>query len=258
MSSTNKTTHYELSQYVGSDKPTYLSDYNGDMLKIDTAINSAKTVADTATADIATLSTTVTTAQNTANTAVTNAATAQTTADGAVTNIGTLANLTTTSKTNLVSAINEVDGEIGNISNLTTDVKTDVVSAVNSIETKIEELDNYSTSETFTGKLYIDSNNVSHKIYRRVFTTATVDSSGTYDEFQIINDSNIKLVEGEGVIILDGYRVEIGTPDFGFGRISNIIENPTGMIYFQRDKNQFGNWGGLEVVLEYYKVVDNS
>lgn len=35
MASTNKTTNYELSQYVGSDKPTYLGDYNGDMLKID-------------------------------------------------------------------------------------------------------------------------------------------------------------------------------------------------------------------------------
>lgn len=36
MSSTNKTTNYNLSQYIGTDKPTYLGDYNGDMLKIDT------------------------------------------------------------------------------------------------------------------------------------------------------------------------------------------------------------------------------
>lgn len=36
MSSTNKTPNYKLSQYVGTDKPTYLGDYNGDMLKIDT------------------------------------------------------------------------------------------------------------------------------------------------------------------------------------------------------------------------------
>lgn len=35
MSSTNKTPNYNLSQYVGTDKPTYLGDYNGDMLKID-------------------------------------------------------------------------------------------------------------------------------------------------------------------------------------------------------------------------------
>lgn len=36
MSSSNKTTNYNLSQYIGTDKPTYLGDYNGDMLKIDT------------------------------------------------------------------------------------------------------------------------------------------------------------------------------------------------------------------------------
>lgn len=48
MSSTNKTVTIELSQYVGTDKPTYLTDYNGDMLKIDNAI--AQDRADIATA----------------------------------------------------------------------------------------------------------------------------------------------------------------------------------------------------------------
>lgn len=50
MSSTNKTPNYDLSQYVGTDKPTYLGDYNGDMLKIDTqmkANNDAATDAQT-------------------------------------------------------------------------------------------------------------------------------------------------------------------------------------------------------------------
>ena len=54
--------------------------------------------------------------------------------------IGTLSNLTTSAKTNLVSAINEVDSHadtnatnIGTLSDLTTSVKTDIVSAVNSI-----------------------------------------------------------------------------------------------------------------------------
>lgn len=38
MSSTNKTTNYQLSQFVGNDIPSWLNDYNGDMRKIDTAI----------------------------------------------------------------------------------------------------------------------------------------------------------------------------------------------------------------------------
>ena len=49
MSSTNKTTYYDLSQYIGTDKPTYLQDYNGDMSKIDTAIHNVNGVATTAT-----------------------------------------------------------------------------------------------------------------------------------------------------------------------------------------------------------------
>lgn len=35
MASTNKTTTLSLSQYTNSDKPSYLHDYNSDMLKID-------------------------------------------------------------------------------------------------------------------------------------------------------------------------------------------------------------------------------
>lgn len=49
MSSTNKTTYYDLSQYIDTDKPTYLQDYNDDMSKIDTAIHDVNAVATTAT-----------------------------------------------------------------------------------------------------------------------------------------------------------------------------------------------------------------
>lgn len=76
MSSTNKTQNYELSQYVGADKPTYLGDYNSDMLKIDTQM---KNNAD----NIASVGATATTANATANTALADAGTAQTTADNA-------------------------------------------------------------------------------------------------------------------------------------------------------------------------------
>lgn len=38
MASTNHTQNYSLSQFVGTDKPAWLGDYNQDMTKIDTAI----------------------------------------------------------------------------------------------------------------------------------------------------------------------------------------------------------------------------
>lgn len=48
MSSTNKTNYYSLSQYIDSDKPTYLSDYNSDMSKIDAGIHGVQETATTA------------------------------------------------------------------------------------------------------------------------------------------------------------------------------------------------------------------
>lgn len=86
MASTNKTTHYELSQYIGSDKPSYLGDYNSDMGKIDAGIYGAQSDATSALAD---------------------SASATLTANSALTAIGDLEDLNTTTKTDLVSAINE-------------------------------------------------------------------------------------------------------------------------------------------------------
>lgn len=105
MASTNKTSHYELSQYVGSDKPTYLTDYNNDMSAIDTGIYNAQTKAN----DGYTLADS---ADGKADQALTNAGNAQTDASTALTRIGTMANLTTSEKTTIVGAVNEVDGEI--------------------------------------------------------------------------------------------------------------------------------------------------
>lgn len=81
MSSTNKTSNYNLSQFLGSDKPAWLADYNQDMSKIDTQM---KANADSATG-------------------------ADGKADANTTKIGDLSYLSTTAKNNLVAAINEVD-----------------------------------------------------------------------------------------------------------------------------------------------------
>lgn len=85
MSATNHTTNYNLPQFIGTDKPTWLTDVNGAFSAIDTQM---KTNADSAT------------------TADTKATTAQT-------SVGTLSNLNTTDKTSAVSAINEVNTAVG-------------------------------------------------------------------------------------------------------------------------------------------------
>lgn len=103
MSSTNKTTNYELSQYVGSDKPTYLGDYNSDMLKIDTQM---KTNADNITA----VNATATTANTTANTALTNASTAQTTADNANTSASNASSVATQALSKATAVESTING----------------------------------------------------------------------------------------------------------------------------------------------------
>ena len=134
MASTNKTTHYNLSQYVGSDKPTYLVDYNGDMSAIDTGIYNAQAKADVNETSIGDLTQLTTTSKSSVVNAVNEV-------NGKANNIGNLSNLTTTANTDLVSAINEVDSEadtnttaIGILANLETVNKTNLVGAINELK----------------------------------------------------------------------------------------------------------------------------
>lgn len=120
MSSTNKTTNYELSQFIGSDKPAWLSDYNGDMGKIDAGIHSAQTTATGADGK----------------------------ADANTTKIGTLTNLTTTAKTDLVSAVNEVNTNAGTAQETATQAGT----LANGAKTTADALARYFTI-TQNGKI---------------------------------------------------------------------------------------------------------
>lgn len=101
MSSTNSTSNYSLSQFIGSDKPAWLSDYNGDMSKIDTQMK--------ANADAATAASGSATSANTA--------------------IGTLSSLSTTDKTSLVAAINEVNTNLGTTSGVASGASTTATAA---------------------------------------------------------------------------------------------------------------------------------
>lgn len=105
MSSTNSTTNYELSQFIGTDKPAWLSDYNGDMAKIDAGIHTAQTTATGADGK----------------------------ADSNTTAIGTLASLSTTAKTDLVSAINEVDTNADTAQNTANTASTNANTALTEI-----------------------------------------------------------------------------------------------------------------------------
>lgn len=63
MSSTNKTSNYELSQFVGTDIPSILTDYNGDMRKIDTAISEISESAGSSASAVSAMNTRLTSAE---------------------------------------------------------------------------------------------------------------------------------------------------------------------------------------------------
>lgn len=79
MAHTNQTPNYGLSEFLGTDKPAWLVDYNGDMEKIDLGLKAAKDVADAAKAeadqgalDIAAVTLTANSAEAKASAAISN------------------------------------------------------------------------------------------------------------------------------------------------------------------------------------------
>lgn len=136
MGATNTTANYNLSQFISTDKPAWLQDYNGDMLKIDTAINTAKLAADTA-------QSTATSAQSDATSAVNSVSTLATTVSSLSTAIGningTLNTITsligngtpTTTDHTIIGAINELHADQGDLDDLQTTDKSSLVAAIN-------------------------------------------------------------------------------------------------------------------------------
>lgn len=138
MSATNKTAVYELPIFLGTDVPSWLTDWNGAMGDIDTAIAAAKAAADaaastagTAATDIVTINGQITSLQNTVGT--------HTTQIGTISgNINTINSLigngtpTTTDQT-IIGAINELNAKEGNLANLTTTDKSSLVAAINEV-----------------------------------------------------------------------------------------------------------------------------
>lgn len=100
MSHTNSTPNYQLPQFVGTDKPAYLTDFNQAFSAIDTGIHAAKTAADTAGTDI----TEVENELNETNQNLTALGSTVSTLQGTVTSVSQTANQANTKADNLQNA----------------------------------------------------------------------------------------------------------------------------------------------------------
>lgn len=116
MASTNKTSNLQLSQFIATDTPTWLVDYNGDMEKIDAGVGRVEELAETAsTQAVGVASGLQATNQNV------------TTLSGQVANVQNQANTTTAS-------VNGINQRLGNtdISGIGDGTITGAISAQNS------------------------------------------------------------------------------------------------------------------------------
>lgn len=203
MSHTNSTENYNLPQFLGTDKPAWLGDINPAMSAIDTAIKTAS--------DNATTASTGTTANTTA--------------------IGTLANLTTTAKSDLVSAINEVDSDLATTS---TQVGTNT-GDISALDTKVTNL----TSDVDTLKNAFNLSNV---------TTSNISGTNVQGELSLAQNSTGSVFKVYGNI----HGTQISMPRTlvpGSENLTNRYAVATGLfLSASPDKAYQINTAGLDFV----------
>lgn len=176
MSATNHTTNYNLPQFVGTDKPTWLTDVNNAMSAIDTQM---KANADSATG----------------------ADTKATTANNA---IGTLANLETTAKTDLVSAVNEVNTKAGTAQE-TANTAIGTANATSSALNTFMQKFNLTNISQGTDTYYIKTGTVDNNM------TLAQNSDGSifkaYGNFRVHRNSSARSTQVQG---LNLYGIDTG------------------------------------------------
>ena len=165
MSATNATANYELPVFLATDKPAWLTDWNGAMNAIDTAIHTAQSTADGA----------------------------QTTASTATTDIATINSSLSTITSNITSLTTTVNGNTGAINTInslivnglpTTDDKT-IIGAINEIYAMI----------TGGGSTEIQASNVSYD---------NTTSGLTADDVQEAIDEIVASIPGAGYTLVTG------------------------------------------------------
>ena len=185
MGATNHTANYSLSQFVGTDKPAWLQDYNGDMTKIDAGINAAKLAADSAALDAGAAQSDATTANN----AITN------TINPAITSLQTTVG-------NQGGAINTINSLIGNGTPTTTDQT--IIGAINEI--------NSASIKVFSGIIASDGDNLTkianyptgYTISNSIIVSSMIEAdSGSFASLSATNSFNTQL-KSDGIYVYNG------------------------------------------------------
>lgn len=225
MSSTNKTTNYQLSQFIATDKPAWLTDYNQDMAKIDAGIDAAQ---DTATG-------------------------AEGKADANTTNIGDLSYLSTSAKNTLVAAINEIDTASETAQSTATSASNDASTALTQANAALSGLSRFNLTQRSTLTPSATQGTLASSTYIRFATDTTSSIFKLYGRFQVsftpANTGTLKMKLGsttlrpsEDYVIEAGAYMWFSRRDASTGNIPLNIEVKTnGDVFIQEEFANVGN-----------------
>ena len=214
MSATNATPTINLPLFIGTDKPAWLTDWNGAMNVIDSSIASLQTAEGGTATALATLSQSVSALSETVSQHTTAIQTVTTATAGNTGSINTINSLigngtpTTTDKT-IIGAINEINAKIPEGDVAAEDVtydNTDSGLTATDVQAAIDELavsEAYSTTEVDTGKKWIDEK----AIYRRVVEIAQ--SAGATSSNRRLVSADISSYGIDHLISFGGYMTVI-------------------------------------------------
>lgn len=163
---TNQTANYDLPQFVGTDKPTWLGDFNEAMSDIDTGMHKNAS-------DIATMQSDVTNAAQAASQASQDVATLTGTVNtlsGTVSSVQTTANNASQTASSALNTANTANGKADANSAIIATNTSDI----SELETKVSNACDYSTTEKVVGT-WIDNK----PIYRKVINFGALPNART-------------------------------------------------------------------------------
>ncbi len=237
--STNKTANYDLPQFVGTDKPTWLGDFNEAMTDIDAGMHENAT-------NISAMASDVQTATSTASQASQNVASLTSTVSSlssdvqSATTTANNASATASSALNTANAANgKADTNASNIATNTSDI-SDLQTAIANLAPVVLYSDSTGTSGTVTL-----SDNVSNYSYLEIFAYEIQQNGEIYNKYDVnegrpLNLSAVTILQDGKLIRLEsqsytisGNTITVKSGSTGHCNIFNKVineQNATGDI----------------------------
>ena len=262
MSATNSTPNYKLSQYTGSDKPTYLGDYNTDMLKIDTNMKRISNKAEGAESGIASATATANQALENANTANTKATTAQATAEQAQTSAtnaqstATEAKETATQAQTTATEAKETATQAQTTATEAKETATQAQTTANKAESNIEKL-NLTNFQTFTrNEMAVYNNSINLSENTSITVACNADGSigkiygkitGQTSSSELVNVTIKTFLRPTTQITINPHGILQKTDDRTFWGTCPVVIDVDGTVTFRA-----GGVGGQPMALIYF------